>query len=216
MKKPNLLFTFVLVGVFFTGCLKESNGDKEKIVEMTIYEETGYGASVLSDILTEPLLFSDSDDNQKRMLVDILTEGFDFDYERGYEYTLNVKKIWMKEPPQDVSSVKYVFIGLLSKKKVITEDREEEMELFVSPETVKFIPRYPIEYEEVEGNQVPKIYDALHVKKTGTNSWMALTAIEGFDFENDYEYRLTVKKITQAEPYLVRYILLDVLSKEIS
>lgn len=214
MRKLNLLIGLVVLTVFFTGCFEE-NGDKEKIVEMTIYAETGYGASVMSDILTEPLMFSDNDDNQKHLLVDMLTEGFDFEYEKGYEYVFKVKKVWMQEPPQDASSIKYIFIEQLSKTKVITENSEENIHLFVSSETVKFTPNYPPEYEDIGGIQCPKVYDALYAKEEGSNLWMALTGIEGFNFEAGYEYVLDVKKITQAEPYSVRYILLDVLSKNV-
>jgi hypothetical protein len=212
MGKLNLFAGFIVLSMVFFGCSKEE-GDREKIVEITIYAETGYGASVMSNLLTQPLLFSDSEDNQKQMLVDIITEGFDFDYERGYEYTFKAKKVWMKDPPQDVSSVKYIFIGLLSKKKVITEDSEKNITLFVAPETVKFTPKYPNEYEEVAGGQMLKVYDALHVKEKGTNNWMALIGIEGFDYETGYEYMLNVKRITRAEPYAVSYVLLDILSK---
>jgi hypothetical protein len=42
---------------------------------------------------------------------------------------------------------------------------------------------------------------------------MALKNIEGFDFEEGYEYILNVKKMTQAEPYSIRYILLNIKSK---
>ena len=215
MKILNLFVALILVNIFFTGCLKEEDGDKEKTVVMTIYPETGYGASVMSNIITQPLIFSDSDDNQKQMLVGIITEGFDFNYERGYKYSLKVKKVWMHEPPQDVSSIKYVFVELLSKEKIITEDSEENMDLFVSSETVKFTPKFPSEFDETEGEGIPKIYDALHVKENGTNNWMALTEIEGFNYETGYEYIIKVKKMTQAEPYTEKYVLLDIISKEV-
>ena len=210
MKRLNLFAGIIIFGTLLFSCTKEE-GDREKIIEMTIYPETGYGASVMSDVWTEPLLFSDSEDTQKQILVDIIFEDFDLDYERGYEYTLKVKKVWMQDPPQDVSSIKYVFIELLSKKKVITEDSEKDIELFVSSETVKFTPKYPSEFEDGE---TPKIYDALLVKDTNTDNWMALPGIEGFDFEKGYEYSLDVKKVTQAEPYSVKYVLLDILSKK--
>jgi hypothetical protein len=209
MGKLNL-FGFIILCILFTGCTKD-DGDREKILEMTIYPETGYGASVMSDIWTQPLIFSDNDENQKEMLVDIITEGISFDYERGYEYKFRVKKVWMQDPPQDVSSIKYVYIELLSEKKMITEDSEENIELFVSSKTVKFTPKYPCEYEG--DGSLPKIYNALRVKKVGTDSWIALTGIEGFDFEEGYEYVLNVKKMTQAEPYSVKYILLNIKSK---
>ena len=213
MRKLNLFVGVIILSVFFASCTKEE-ADREKIVEMTLYPETGYGASIMSDVLTEPIQFSDNDENQKYLLTDIITEGFDFNYERGYEYTLKVKKVWMQNPPQDVSSVKYVFIELLTKKKVITSDSEKIIELFVSSQTVKFTPKYPGEYEKVAGGEMPKIYDALHVKENGTDNWMALTKIEGFDYVKGYEYILNAKKITQADPYLVRYVLLDIISKK--
>ena len=210
MRKLDLVPAFILFGLLFAGCADEE-ADRVKTVEMTIYPETGYGAAMMSDIWTQPLLFSDSDDNEERMMLDIITEGFDIDYERGYEYKLNVEKIWMREPPQDVSSIKYVFIELVSKEKVITQDTEETLELFVSPETVKFTPKYPSAYED---DHTPKIYDALKVKTTGSDSWIILPEIEGFDFESGFEYKLSVNKIVQAEPYSVRYVLRDVMTKE--
>lgn len=215
MRKLDLFFGFIFISMLFSCCTDciEGGGDKVKVVEMTIYPETGYGASIMSDIWTQPLIYSDNDENQKELLIDIITEGFDFDYERGYEYKLKVKKIWMQEPPQDVSSIKYEFIELLSKEKVITNDSEEDINLFVSSETVKFTPKYPSEYED-EDNLTPKIYDALEVKTTDSSNWMALMEIEGFDYEVGYEYELRVRKVTQAEPYSVKYVLLETISKE--
>lgn len=117
----------------------------------------------------------------------------------------------MSRPPQDVASIKYVFLEKLSKEKVTIEDSEEDFQLFVSSEPVKFTPKYPSEYEGTDSS--PKIYDALLTKKPDSDSWMTIIEIEGFDFEEGYEYLLNVKKITQAEPYLVRYLLLDIKSK---
>ncbi len=208
MRKKHLFYGFIIISVFIAGCSKEE-GDREKNVVMTIYPETGFGASIMSDIWTQPLIFSESDNSQKQMLVDILTEGFDFNYERGYEYKLEVKKIWMQDPPQDVSSIKYVLVNILSKEKVITEDSEENIELFVSSETVKFTPKFPSEYDE---DNIPKIYDALKVRVNETNTWMALTEIEGFSFEAGNEYNLIVKKVIHAEPYSVNYVLVNVVS----
>ncbi len=208
MRKWYFFICFMTLGFFFTGC--NENGDKEKVVVMTIYPETGYGSNVLSDIITQPLVFSDSDDDRKQMLMDIITEGFDFEYKRGYEYTLKVKKVRMDNPPQDVSSIKYIFLELLSQEKVITQDSESTTEFFVSSQTVKFLPSYGAAPQ----SEVPKIYNALYVKEKETGNWMALIAIEGFDYEEGYEYTLSVKRVLQAEPYSVKYVLLDVLSKK--
>lgn len=212
MRKLNIFFGFIFFSMLFIGCTND-DGDKDKIVEMTIYPETGYGASIMNNLWTQPLIYSDNDDNQKKMLVDIITEGFDFEYERGYEYKFRVRKVWMQQPPQDVSSIKYQYIELLSKDKVITNDSEENLNLFVASETVKFTPKYPSEYED-EDNMTPKIYDALKVKNTDSDNWMALTEIEGFNYEDGYDYELKVKKETRAEPYSVKYVLIETISKE--
>jgi len=203
------LFLTFLCAILFS-CFDGHEGkDKVKIVEMTIYPETGYGIVFLSDIWTDVLVFSDSDDNQTQILSYTITEGFDFDYERGYEYTFKANKVWMNNPPMDVSSIKYQFVGPLTKKKVIIENSEETIELFVSSETVRYARNYPPEYE----NERPKIYDALRVKDTNTDNWSILKEIEGFNYESGYEYTLSVKKVIQAEPYLVQYVLLDTKDK---
>lgn len=212
MKKLNAFVVFTALIIIFSGC-SEEDVDKEKNVIVTIYENTGYGAAVLSNVLTEPLLFSDNDDNETGTLTDIITEGISVfeNYERGYRFTYKAKKVWMNNPPQDVSSIKYVFKELVSKERVITKDSEEDMILFVSSETVKFSPRYPSEYDE---DGLPKVYDALSVKKEGTTNWMGIIEIEDFEYEEGYVYRLKVKEIIESEPYSKRYALIEILSKE--
>jgi len=215
MKKLKLWYGFLFICVLMVGCMKDEGckEDREKEVVFTIYEDTGYGGALLRTYLTEPLLFSDSENKEIHTLTDILVEGlFDFDYERGYRYTFEAKKIWMSEPPQDASSIKYVLGELLSKEKVITADAQKTMTLFVASETVKFIPRYRKEYE-VEEATSPAIYDALYAKELGLNSWMAIIDIEGFNYEEGYEYELSVRKVTQVEPFSVLYVLLDILVK---
>lgn len=213
MRKLKLLFGFIALSALLVECTKDEE-DREKEVVFTIYEETGYGGAIMSTYLTEPLLFSDSDNKEIRTLTNIIIEGLlDFDYERGYRYSFKAKKIWMSEPPQDVSSIKYDISELLSKEKVITTDVQKTMTVFVAPETVQFIPRYRNEYEP-EDESTPNIYDALYLKEIGMDSWMAIIDIEGFNYEAGYEYELSVKKFTQAEPFSVKYVLLDILSKK--
>lgn len=208
MKKLPFLILAALFSILVSCNNDES--DSEKIVEMTIFPEIGYGASIMSDIWTQALIYSDSDDNQKQMMFDIIIEGIDINYERGHEYKLKAKKIRMSEPPQDVSSIKYILTEIVSKTKTITQTTEEEVELYVAPQTVKFMPKFPTEYNEDES---PKIYNALKTKEENSNEWIILTDIEGFDFEEGFEYQLNVKKITQADPYSLKYALLDIVSK---
>ncbi len=200
-----LIYLFIFGGVI-SACNNEDS-DKEKDVTLTIYEETGFGTPVLSDYLTEPLQFSDSDNQIRGLLINTIVEGLDFEYERGYRYTFKAKKIWMVYPPQDVSSVKYRIEELLSKEQIIKSDSEEELTLIVASETIKFAPRYRNDIEN-------KIYDALSVKIAGTESKIAIISIEDFDYELGFEYSIKVKKTTQSEPYSTKYSLIEILSKE--
>jgi len=203
----------LLIVAGFFSCEKwlyQSKEDKVKNVDMTIYPETWPILPVLSDIWLDALVFSESDDNQKRPFSSYIKEGFDFDYERGYEYTFKAKKVWMSDPPMDVASVKYIFAGSLTKKRVILENNEEEIELFVLSELVKYCPTFPIEYE----NDIPKHYNALLCIDRKTNRNYVLKEIEGFNHESGYEYTLSIKKMIQAQPYSERYVLLDIKDKK--
>ena len=99
------LLLYLAMGML-TGCFNENSQDRERVVEMTIYPKVGYGSALMSKTFTEVLIFSESDDKAKRHLSNIITECFEFEYERGYKYTFKAKKIWMSNPPQDVSSIK--------------------------------------------------------------------------------------------------------------
>lgn len=211
MKKLNLILVAIIVSVFLFSCEK-SDKDKVKTVELTIHPETRSSRSELSDIWSDALVISDSEDREQRALYATITEGLDYnDYERGYEYIYKVKKVWMHNPPQDVSSVKYVFEALLSKKKVINENSENEIQLYVLPQRAEYRPR--IFKGGVLGREIQR-YDALLTKNVNSGEWFALIDITGFDFEAGYEYVINVKEITIAEPYAKSYSLLNVVSKE--
>jgi len=179
MKKINVIIGLLVLSVFFSSCLMKEEGDKEKIVEMTVYPETGYTGYLMSDnTFGEFLVISDSDDKKKRLLAHNITEGFsDFDYEKGYEHILKVRKVWMKEPPQDVSSIRYDYLETLSKEKVIKESSEQEIEIDVASKKVQFIPRSATEIQE-----------ALFIKEKGEDNWNPLIEIKGFDYEEGYTY----------------------------
>ena len=210
MKKINLIVASIIMSAFLYSCEKDAK-DIVKIVELTIYPETSFKGSVLSDIWGDALVISDSEDTEKRVL-DNITEGFDYnDYERGYQNTYKVKKVWMHNPPQDVSSIKYIFMEQLSKRKMITENSEKDIQLYVLPQKVVYSPW--IVKRDV-ANSTPARFEALHVKNKENGDWMALIDIEDFDFEAGYEYVINVKEVTQADPYSKNYTLLDIVSKE--
>jgi len=215
MKRMYLFLCLTSLCMNFWGCPNENTdkgdkGDKEKIVEMTLYPETGQGRPWCCETWVDALVFSESDDDRQQLLLDIVIEGLDFVYERGYEYTFKARKVWMADPPQDVSSIKYQFIGPLSKKKAVLESSEEERVLLVSSEWVKYSPGFPTEYE----NGQQKMYDALLVTDINSQKMSILKEIEGFEYESGFEYTLSVKKTIQAEPYRVRYVLLEIKDKQ--
>ncbi|MGV8962782.1 MAG: DUF4377 domain-containing protein [Candidatus Saccharimonadaceae bacterium] len=209
MSRLILFVGAVFLSMLLQSCHKEDK-DRVKVMEMTIFPETKYSKNVLSDVWTDVLVISDSEYNEKQNLNGTITEGFNFDeYERGYQYIYKVKKVWMREPPQDVSSVKYIYLDQLSKKKMMTENSEKNIQLFVLPERVEYSPSFYSEFVEK-----PILHYALLVKDMNSDEWMALIDIDGFDFEKGYEYILNAKEFTQASPYSRSYTLLDVISKK--
>lgn len=214
MRKINLILVSIIVSIFLFGCEKEGK-DREKTVELTIHPETKFSKSNLSDVWTDALVISDSEDKEQRALFATITEGLDYnnDYERGYEYVYKVKKVWMHNPPQDVSSIKYIFLDLLSKKRVITEDGERDIQLYILPQRAEYRPR--VFKSSAIGAEIER-YDAMLSKDMNSDEWMALIDIEGFDFEAGYEYVVNVKEVTIANPYSKNYSLLNVESKEVS
>jgi hypothetical protein len=204
MRKLNVIIGIFILSIFFSGCLPNKDGNKEKIVKMTIYPKTGYGGYLFShDTYGEFLIFSESDNKKKRLFTNGGVSFNKFDYKKGYKYALKAKKIWLSNPPQDGPSIRFEYLKTFSKVKAIKEDSKQEIEIEVAPKKVKFIPR-----------STHKIQKALFIKEKGADNWRPLIEIEGFDFEIGYTYMLDVKKVIQAEPYSVKYILLTVLSKE--
>ncbi len=209
MKKTILIFTFLVAGIL-VGCQQDDDHDKVKTVNMTIYSEIGYGGPVMSDVIYEQMIFSESDDQTKRLLSDIITEGFDFDYEIGNEYTFKAKKTWMSNPPQDASNVKYEVIGPITTTKVLIEDAEEELTLSVKPDLVEFVPRF----SEPKATEEQTIYEAMNCVNKEDEKTVIIKEIDGFDFEEGYQYELRVKRTTTASPYSQVYKLIEIIHKD--
>ncbi len=204
MRKLNLLLCLIITITIFSSCSNDDDGDVQKNVEMTIYPDTGFGGYLFStNVHGEFLLISESDNQDKRILTNGDSSFNNFDYEKGFEYKIEAKKTFLKNPPQDGSSIIFEFIKIISKTKVITQNSEQLIELQVGPAKVGFISR-----------SQNGIQQALFVKENTETNMKPLLEIEGFNFEEGYKYKLSVKKIIQAEPYSVKYILLDVVLKE--
>ena len=202
--KLNLFLCLAISIPFLTSCSKRDDGDSQITVEMTIYPETGYNVYFMSEnVYGEFLMFSESDNQEKRLLTSGQSIYDNIEYEKGYEYKIEARKIFLKNPPQDGASIEFEFIKSLSKKKAITQNNELQIEMEVGPTKVEFI--------SLSQNKPQK---GLLVKENGENKMKPLLGIEGFNYEEGYTYMLSVKKVIQAEPYSVTYVLVDIISKE--
>lgn len=209
MKK--LVLAFLVIG-FLISCSQTEDQDKEKTVEITIHPEIGYAQPVLDTTYYEHMLYSDTDNQSKRVFRGVSSEDFGFDYELGYEYTFKAKKIRMSNPPQDVSDIKYQFIGPLHKRKAITEDKEEVLNITVLPDFVSFYPLLSEKSDSID----PQVYDALLCTEETNDRIFVLKEIEGFDFEEGNIYNLEVKRQIIADPYKEHFTLIDVVDKKSS
>ena len=90
------LLTLLISVILLMSCNKDDE-DRKKVVEMTIYPETTFGISFMSDIWTQTLKFSDTDDHEKRQLSDIIIEGFGFVYQKGYAVKYKLLELVSKE-----------------------------------------------------------------------------------------------------------------------
>lgn len=205
MKTSRLSFVLscVVAILFFSSCSNDDDKDVQKTIEMTIYSDTGFSGYILSDNLYgEFLLFSEEGSINLNVLTSAGISFDDFDYEKGYEYKIKARKTTFANPPQDGSSIGYDYLETISKKKIVTENSEQQIEIEVGPRKVGFIAM------SQNGMQ-----QAFLIKEVGAINSKPLVAIEDFDYEEGNRYKLKVKKVIQAEPYIVKYILIEVVSK---
>lgn len=201
----SLLFTLSLLSC------ASVNSDKQSSVEITIYPETAVRGGFLSNIWSDYLVYSDNGGRDKNIMYQIIVDGLDFDYQRGYEYKFKAKKILMSNPPMDVANVKYSIQKLVSTKKVITEQSDEIFEVTIGPRLVKYIPNYPIKYDDSGASIQLNVMLAFQADKKES---LVLENIDGFEYEEGYEYVLDVKRTTYPEPYSVKYELVELKSKK--
>lgn len=206
-----ILFTTLLLFALSLSSCDNDNLDKEKSVYVIIYPETVVKNGFMSDIWSDYLVFSDSEGNEKYPMYQLIVDGLDFDYQRGYEYRFKAKKIWMSNPPMDVANVRYEIGRQISKKKVITEQSEDVFEITIKPSLVKYVSTYPTNYDD-NGAAIQE--NVMLAYKSDKREYFAISNIDGFEYEEGYEYVLEVKRTTYPEPYSVKYELVELKSKK--
>jgi len=176
--------------------------ENKKIVELSIYPETGYNEYLFSDqMYGEFLQYSEGKNQEKQLLLSPAESFNNFNYQKGFHYTIKVAKITLNHGSKDGSSVIYEYIETLSKKKAVQKETESEVIMEVAPVKVNFMPR---------GKEPKKAH---LVKITTETRPRPLITIEGFNFEKGYTYRLRIRRSIQSAPFKEHFTLLEVLSK---
>lgn len=195
-------FNILILDPFLFSGSGEFDTDKKKIVELSIYPNTGFNEYLFSDdMYGEFLQYSEGKNTSKQLLLSPGESFASFNYQKGYHYTIKAEKINIKHSPKQASSVIYQYLETLSKEKIITQDAAEDLIMDVAPVKINFIPR---------GKEPRKAY---LVKLTTESKPRPILKIKEFHFKKGYHYRLRVRKTIQASPFKEHYTLLEVMSK---
>jgi heat shock protein HslJ len=169
----------------------------------------------LSTMFVGPILVDcDGEGPQKCMLVKENPEDdyqlfYDqiegFDYEEGFEYELEVEVEQVENPPAGGSSLKWTLVRILNKQPVAIAAEGEMKTVFVGPELVDCVgvaPQKCMLVKENPEDEYTLFYDQ----------------IEGFEYEEGYEYELVVQEEQVENPPAdassTRWVLVSVESKE--
>ena len=111
--KVVLFFSFCMVCM--TSCLNDDETkDKIENIKMYVSAETGEDFPVYDlDIKKEGMKVREKENMDWAVIPFSGIDGFE--YEKGYEYVLEVKKIILANPPMDGSNLKYELIKVVSK-----------------------------------------------------------------------------------------------------
>jgi heat shock protein HslJ len=207
IKKVLGLTFLTLVGMMLSACASSTGTEPvDQAAQPGTAEKTVFIGPVLVDCQGEG--------PQKCMLVkenpgDEYTLFYDqiggFDYEEGFEYKLVVREEQVENPPAGGSSLKWYLVRIESKESVPIAGDVVEKTLFVGPELVDCTGVAPQKCMLVKDN--PKDEYSFFYDQ-----------IEGFDYEEGYEYELVVQvepvEDPPADASSLKWTLVNVVSKE--
>lgn len=211
--KANKLTTVLLTlccAIGFTSCINsDESKDKVETMDVQVSPYTCFSGVFMSHEVIEGMSVKvGSNPNYDFMGLSSI-EGFT--YERGYEYKLKIQRTTLGNPPADGGSYTYKLIKILSKQKA--EGTRTEVTLYVSSEIGKF--KYGALTQEMSSK-------GMKIRENEKNDWTVgpFNRISGFDYEQGFNYILSVEKITlpESSPFdyyqPIQYVLLKVISKE--
>lgn len=208
INKTILGLTFLtLVGVLLSACASTTGTEaSDQVSQPDSAEKMIYVGPVLVDCQGEGpqkcMLVKEIPEDEYTLFYDQI-EGFD--YEEGYEYKLVVKEEQIDNPPAGSSSLKWSLVRVESKEPVPIAEEAVEKTIYVGPELVDctgVAPQKCMLVKENPEDEYTYFYDQ----------------IEGFDFEEGYEYELVVRQEqvenAPADASSIKWILVEVVSKE--
>lgn len=112
-----ILSLLIIIGV--TSCNSDTPQDNVENIKMKVSSEIGTYQPWGSDHFIDCMLVKEEGKNEYEALDFLGIAGFD--YSKGYEYTLLVKKTTLLNPPADASNIAYELVEVLSKVRVAYE-----------------------------------------------------------------------------------------------
>jgi heat shock protein HslJ len=104
-----------------------------------------------------------------------------FEYEEGYEYEIVVRQEQVENAPADASSIKWTLVEVVSKEPVANTGVAVEKTIYIGPNLVDCVGVAP--------------QKCMQVKENSEDDYsMFYNQIEGFDYEEGYEYELVVRE----------------------
>lgn len=120
----------MLISVLWVGCDKDEPIDKVEITKMYVSAETGTYTPWGSEVPVECMLVKEDGDLEYSHLAFGGIQGFD--YVRGHEYELEVRKTTLANPPADGSNIAYELLKIINDIPPVTPKPSE------LPEEAKF------------------------------------------------------------------------------
>lgn len=184
MNIKEFILSLLVVGTVSVSCAKDEGDEKiEKInAEVSAYTN-GSSTDFFSDALTECMLVKLEGDDYYQGFYFSEIDGFTF--ERGNYYKLRIKQITPAQPVMDGGAIRYELIEVLSKKEA--NYTKEDATLHVSAQLG----------EKIIVQDAYKLR-GIRIRAHENEDWSVVpfNCIDGFKYEEGYDYKLSVVKIT--------------------
>jgi len=114
--------SFAMLAAFSLASCNSDNDNKDKVEQVTVYvsAETGTYYDLFDSKREHPIegmQIQEKGETRWECVHFATIMGF-FNYEKGNEYELLVKKTTLANPPQDASNIRYELISIVSQRKI--------------------------------------------------------------------------------------------------